>query len=523
MKILQITLSRFNDPYLDNALQFFYKLLKEIQSQYPDVVDSQLAHDRLTIIVKDRESLIDLLDDLIVREMTTSLRFSRQNKDGTITEGWKHFLIFPAQKPDQFPLTYREEKRRELLQKAFSQQPTSRRRSFCFLCGVFPATEQLTQGIYPFVTKAASLTTADYLVARGKKTYYYVCPLCYLIASLGWADPALPYRSRIVVAPRQRVSYLWLPYAFSLKELDRLKRDLPSELDSKAEISNIKLPAPQGVSPPGCFSLLLAFLEGLLLKVAQKEMVSLRDLRLEIPDEWWFIRIPEGRGMKNVDLGGFVLPQRVKDALIEYISNGEGRRLYGDFLGLVRIRDTGAQRNIKEERRRSDNLREKLSQSFLQDDYDSFARLFQPHPRCIISLPLNGEDYLKKLIKIWRCKDMLTEQELEILQKAGRTIALISDIRQKPSILYNLLDRVRTPSDLLDFLREIGHLLVGVDFDKVDFKKIDVKDFSPDAINQLVSLVNEKVGIFRDLKNTLGIFISVEYARRKLQERRRTE
>ena len=118
---------------------------------------------------------------------------------------------------------------------------------------------------------------------------------------------------------------------------------------------------------------------------------------------------------------------------------------------------------------------------------------------------------------------MLTEQELEILQKAGRTIALISDIRQKPSILYNLLDRVRTPSDLLDFLREIGHLLVGVDFDKVDFKKIDVKDFSPDAINQLVSLVNEKVGIFRDLKNTLGIFISVEYARRKLQERRRTE
>ncbi|MGC9004455.1 MAG: hypothetical protein ACP5KZ_07105 [bacterium] len=509
-----INIHRYNDPYLDNSLQSFHRLIKEIENQYPDVVQSQLFPDCLRMEIKDRERFLNLLDAQIQQEIRVHLYYSRQNKDGTTREDYKHYLPFLGQPPSQYPLTFRDDKRHQLLEDAFPKEPSNKGKP-CFLCGRFPAQVELTQGVYPFVTKAASLTTADYLYERSiSKTYHKVCSLCYLIASLGWCDPAIPYRSRIQIAPRQMVSFLWLPYSFSLEKLHNLKRNLPSQLPLMDEISNVKLATKE--HPPSRYSLLLAFLESLLLQVAEREVKSLREVSLNIPDEWWFLRIPEGRGMKNVDLGSFSLPEKVKSALIECLASS--LQPYAHLLGRLEIRDAGERRKREEERKRTDNLREELSHSFLADDYDSFARLLQPHPRWIASLPpADGEAKLLEFLKIWRCKDMFTEQELEVLRKAGRTIALISDLRGKPSVLYNFMDRVRTPPDMLDSLKEIGHLLIGVDFEKEEASWL-----SPDSLDQLVELINAKEKLFGEIKNTLGIFISVEYAKRRLRERRQT-
>jgi len=510
--MLQITVPFYNDPYLDNALIYFNKLLNEIAHQYPDVVASHINADGLSININNRERFIGLLEDKIKRETETNLKFSSRRRDGTTFQDWKHYLPFLSQPPDQFPLTYREEKRRELLEKAFPPEPL-RGRNICFLCGQFPPQVELTQGIYPFVTKAASLTTSEYLATRRSNPYHSVCHLCYLIASLGWADPSLPYRSKINVAPRQTISFLWLPYSSSPYQLQILKERLSTELALSEEISNIWLPSAQ--YPPSRFSLLLSFLENLLSKVAEKDVKSLQEVALNIPNEWWLLRIPEGRGMKNVDLQGFYISERVKNALIKCLE--AQIKPYENLLGVVEMRYIGEVRNREEERKRTDNLREGLSHSFLGDDYPSFARLFQPNPRWLAFLPQTCDDNLSNFLKIWRCNEMFTEQELEILRKAGRTIALISDLRNKPSVLYNFLDRVRTSSDLLDFLKEIGHLLVGI-----DFEKDEAQFLSPDSLSELVNLINEKEKAFQDLQSTLGIFISVEYAKRKLQERRRT-
>lgn len=514
VNLLEILLSRYNDPYLDNALQSFHRMLKEINEQFPDVMESQLSPNCLRIKINKRDEFIDLLENKIEQELDLHLRYSRKKNDETVTEGWKPFLPFLSQPSHQYPQTFKEETRRELLERAFPVEMSQRAGKLCFLCGKFPAPLELTQGIYPFVTKSASLTTATYLAQRSSsRSYYSVCPLCYLIASLGWADPAIPYRSRVSLAPRQTVSFLWLPYeSSSLERLDQLKKDLPKRLRLKDEFSNVRLELPYQGYPPSRFSLLLAFLESLLLQVAERKVVSLEEESLNIPDEWWFLRIPEGRGMKNVDMGAFFLSQRIKEVIAKYLQEGKP---YGELLGLIWMRQEGEQRDRKEEGRRTDLLREELSRAFLSDDYNSFAHQFQVRPRWIIVLPSGGDEKLFNLIKIWRCKDMLSEQELEVLRRAGRTIALISDLRSKPSVLYNLLDRVRTPSDLLSALREIGHLLVGV-----DFQEDEAQYLSPDSLDQLVQLVKGKEKLFSDIKNTLGIFVSVEYAKRRLRERR---
>ncbi|MBC7330034.1 hypothetical protein H5T88_06705 [bacterium] len=512
---MQITIPFYNDPYLDNALLYFHKLLDDLHQQFPDAVDTQLNAYGLDIAVLNRERFIEVLENSIKQITETNLQFTREDKrGGTKVQKWKHYLPFRPQPPAQFPLTYREEERRELLEKAFpSEQP--RGKNTCFLCGGFPAQVELTQGIYPFVTKAASLTTSVYLVKRGKKTYYSVCPLCYLIASLGWADPSLPYRSRVEIAPKQTVSFLWLPYpASSPYKLQSLKNRLSTELARSEETSNVKLPTLH--SPPSRFSLLLTFLENLLQKVAEREVKSLQEVALIIPEEWWLLRIPEGSGMKNVDFQGFYISKKVKDALVECVQSD--LKPYSDLLGLIVLRNVGEGKFNTENGKLTNNLREELSRSFLQDDYTSFARRLQPNPRWIPFVPKNLETNLFNFIKIWRCNEMLTEHELEILRKAGRTIALISDLRNKPSVLYNFLDRVRTSSDLLSSLKEIGHLLAGI-----DFAETKAQFLSPDSLSELVNMVNKKETIFQDLLSTLGIFISVEYAKMKLQERRKTQ
>lgn len=512
---MEIVISRYNDPYLDNALQSFYRMLTEIEEQYPDVVESKLVHNTLKITIKNKEAFIDRLDELIKEETKLNLFYSRKNRDGTTSENWKHYLPFRSQPPSQFPKTFKEDTRKKLIELAFSEEITKVKRNPCFLCGKYPGSEELTQGVYPFVTKTSALTTATYLINRSiSKSYHKVCPLCYLIASVGWLDPILPYRSRVSVAPRQTVSFLWLPYTTGLlEELDKVKRELGGgRFELKDEISNIRLEVPYEGYPPSRFSLLLSFLESILLQVADREVRTLKEVYLRIPDEWWLLCIPEGGGIKNVDLWAFSLPIKIKNVIMEYIPKG---RIYGELFCSMGLRQDGERRDRDEERRRSEYLREGLSRAFLSDDYSSFARQFQLSPRWIIILPPSGEEKLVNLIKVWRCRDMLTEEELEVLRKAGRCIALISDLRKKPSVLYNVLDRVRTPSDLLEVLREIGHLLVGV-----DFQESDAQYLSPDSLDQLVELVNGKEKLFSDIKNTLGIFISVEYAKRKLRERR---
>lgn len=507
----------YNDPYLDNALQSFYRFLEDIRREQPSLFELALSPTELVLTINDRARFLDVLEEAIKDGKRNRLTFIRK-KGETTTEGWKHFLIFRSQPPSNHPETYREETLRPLLEAAFPQDEGVKTSRTCFLCGERAPKVELTQGVYPFSTKASSLTTAPFLAERSQKTYHSICPLCYLVASLGWMDRAIPYRSRVNIAPRQTVSYLWLPYVSppSLQKLDELKRNLPSSLDDRGELSNFPLSTPNDRFPPSRYSLLLACLEKVLQDTAEREIRGTEAFIKAIPDEWWNLRIPEGRGMKNLTAVSFAIPLRIKGLLADLISSQ--LMPYRDIISQMGIISLDKERKDREEeRKRTDRLWEGLSYAFLEDNYQDFARFFQPSPRWVIILPGEAERRLYEFIRKWRCSDMFGESEFDILRKAGGTIALISDLRNKPSVLYNFLDRVRTPSDMLDALRELTHLLVGVDFEEEESRYL-----SPDSLEQLVELVNQSDSrIFPDLKNTLGIFIGMEYAKRKLRERRK--
>ena len=104
----------------------------------------------------------------------------------------------------------------------------------------------------------------------------------------------------------------------------------------------------------------------------------------------------------------------------------------------------------------------------------------------------------------------LTEENVDLVKKAGRAVAKIAG---KNISLYYTVEKARNLTELLDALREVGHKLVGM-------KREDLQYISLDSIEKLVETLHttgSDRATFSDIRNTLTIFAAVEYAKQNFR------
>lgn len=505
-----------NDAWLDNGLEFFGQLAEHIATQYPQVVQVRWQPDGLELTIHDPVSFVDLLDDEIRQRIESTLHY-RTGK-GNIT--LKPFVGFNQQPPSQHPLIFQDSRRREFLKRVFIVTKQSRaKRSGCPLCGeIITGSEQkLILSVYPFVTKIKSLsgirTRWKERGLTGFVEYARICSRCYFLGALTWLDDALLYLCDIGGINGKAVILVPAPPTSNLLRLRELKSYRPKygERRTNVRFKRFRSGEEQEVNE-GQYSLLLAFLERTLYELANTSEVPdlFAEVQRHISDGWLLINIPQGR-MKNIVAHDLILDESTVRLLIHLVE--QGILPYAHLIAEMRLSDDRSKPLWDE----TSALHEELSQAILTDNFEQFASAFIPKPRRMLGLqPIQGirladlwqgfEQGMGTLVYLWR-RSKMDAKTLEIVKKAGRAVAAIAASRKQPVLLY-ALERVRSPSDLLEVLKEGVHRLIGLTVEEMRY-------ISLDALEQLTEILQQTADArqFTDLKNALIIFAGIAYAK----------
>ena len=513
-----------SDPWIDNGLELFGRIVEEIQKQHPQVVQVRWEPEALEITVYDEERFVDLLDDKL-RQQINSTVFYMVEKKGEKRSVMKPFVGFNQQPPAQHPPTFQGAQRRQFLQKVFSVsspigqgEPKS-----CALCNelIGSDSEKLTLSVYPFVTKIRSLSgirtqwRGDGL--SGFVEYLSICPRCYFLGSLVWADDKLLYLCDIGGTDGSAVILLPTPIASSLMRLHEVKDSYrPMYGERRTNIRFKRKPREEGQPEEeqevqdGPYSLLLAFLERAMDEIAERGEVTdlFAEVQRRISEGWLIISIPQGR-LKNITAHDLILDEPILRLLAQLVE--QGNLPYAHCISEIRITD-------EKGKRLQDlipNLHEQMAKAILTNDFDLFAKTFVPKPRRQLRFPFAIESIVENLIILWRWSNM-DAQTLEIVKKAGRALAKIAASKKQPVLLY-ALERVRSASDLLEVLKEGVHRLIGLEAEEMRY-------ISLDALEQLTELLHQITDArqFADLKNTLIIFAGIAYSKDIMAESRQT-
>jgi hypothetical protein len=497
-----------NDPWLDSALEFFGELAEHIARQHPHVAEIEWEPDQLVLTLYEPERFAELLHDEIRQRAQTTLFYLSKGKKQVL----KPFVGFNQQPPNQHPPLYQEEKRLAFLKRVFQPAAdTSRGATGCPLCGQEFKGEahKLTLSVYPFVTKIKSLsgirTRWTKGALKGFVTNSPVCPSCYMLGALAWMDDALLYLCDLGGRDGTAVILLPAPPLGNLLRLRELKA-YRSGLKGGERRSNVRFIRKSGEEQEvrdGRFSLLLAFLERALQNIARtlpgEDWDLFSEAKRRVSDGWLFITIPQGR-LKNVVSHDLVLDEPTLRLLVKLVERGI--LPYAHLISEIRLADDQG-RPLREP---VPELHELLAEALLTDDFGRFAGVFLPKPRYGLRFPFAIEGDLKTLVELWRWSEV-DPQELEVVKKAGRALAGIAAGRKQPALLYSL-ERVRSPSDLLEVLKEGVHRLIGLEAEEMRY-------ISLDALEQLTELAHKTYDTrkFEDLKNTLIVFAGISYAK----------
>ncbi len=497
-----------NDVWLDNGLEFFGNLAEHLARQHPRVLEVQWEPDCLRLTLYDPKRFVSLLHEAIGQFSQATL-FYTSERQGEKRQILKPFVGFNQQPPSQRPLLFQEERRLTFLETIFLPLTSGHysQTEGCPLCGqvVSGAKQNLTLSVYPFVTKIKSLsgirTRWEKGTIKGFVTNSPVCPSCYFLGALSWMDDALIYLCDLGGPKGSAVLLLPAPPAQNLRRLQQLKNYRPQYGERR---SNVRFYRRQGKAQEvrdGRFSLLLAFMESTLRKLAEEEeTVDLfEQAQRHISDGWLFIIIPQGR-LKNIMAHDLILDEPIFRLLVRLVE--VGILPYAHLMAELWLRDDRG----KALGELTAELHENLAQAFLTDDFERFALSFVPKPRRQLRFPFALEENLQTIVQYWRWSTM-DAQQLEVLKKAGRALAGIAASKKQPVLLY-ALERVRSPSDLLEVLKEGAHRLLGLEAQEMRY-------ISLDALEQLTELAHHMTDVrqFSDLKNTLTIFAGVAYAK----------
>lgn len=322
----EIQFKIYNDPWMDNGLENFYRILRNLESCRVELTDSSI---KLEIYTMDE--FIKELTRVILEKRQNLIVIEKNEKTGEKKEIKKDHLIIQEEKKIGGKVAlkedlYKPEKTAEIVSKIFDLKDG---KATCILCGrAFDKTvKKLQQANYPFVTKIASLSGVrsykDGITLALKEYYDNLCPLCYLLGVLEWTDDALIYRT----FPGDK-SFLFLPYFESLKELNDFKSSCiySSILNNTARYSNIRVnPATDEVeNTPGEYSTLLCFYEK-FVENATDEIIA---------NDWTVLQIPFG-AVKNVKLDFVNISGGILGIIRELKESGKLERVYSDSIKKV--------------------------------------------------------------------------------------------------------------------------------------------------------------------------------------------
>lgn len=501
-KSVLFEINMYEDPWMDNGLENFFRVLRDLKS-----CEVELTIDTIKVKIKSKEEFIKELTGKILEKRQNLLVTEKNKKTGEIKEVRKDHLLLQEEKKIGGKVAFKEdlykpEKTAEIVSNVFELREGKNR---CILCGnVFDKSiKKLQQANYPFVTKIASLSGVrsykDGGILSLKEYYENLCPLCYLIGILAWTDEVAVYRT----FPGEN-SFLFLPIFEDLKKLHEFKSNCMYSgiLKNTERYSNIKVnPHSDAVEKtPGEFSTLLCFYEK-FVETASEETVA---------SDWAIFQIPFG-AVKNIKTD-FV---KISDGIVGIITELKGRdkleRIYSDSVKKMYF--------FSENKKAVDwdvtrEIQEKLSKTFLFDDFRVFTRSLLPRRGGYVSFSSEVRENVEELIFVWRCRRMgVSEEKLDSIKSVGNIIAKTS--RNNASLLYKM-DKVRTVEEFWSVLREVARKITGME-------EKELRKVRPKALDELIHLVKDVVGMdkegWREARDLLVVYSSMYYAIDKIMSK----
>ena len=385
--------------------------------------------------------------------------------------------------------------------------------------------KKLQQASYPFATKIKSLSGIRSGENTKLKEYFSeFCALCYLTGILEWTDENLIYRS----IPGKSC-FLILPACNSLKSLKKVKSKYTNTLNNKRRWCNIKTDA-QGAdktksqdgketeSPSGKFSTLLSFYESFIFN--NKERIKQNEII------WYIIEIPSG-AVKNLKFYEINFNETILSLFNKAILNGFF--IYRYFIKNLYAFNQDNKKSLRDFDAEKD-IRENLCEAIANDDFDKFAMNFKPNKSYRIGMNKEAFETLETIIKIWRLNSMDEEKQneyLKMIKKASLSFAYL--IGNRLSLFFKL-EKAKDKSSFLEVLQEIMRRFI-IDNEKFfkgsyeqykkekkqtqekgeEYKKEWINTYQIDV---LIKSIQENEQPFKDTKNLLLIYISLNFGRK---------
>lgn len=482
---MELKIGRYNDAWMDNALENFYSLLTTFD--YNSEISKSLNKEYLQINCEKevfKKVLIDIFENYKKYVCVNQI-----DENGVTKEFKKDFIIIQHKRKEEHinlnPKIFQNPK--EEISKLVDLLENGSKK--CVFCGIsFKKNySKLTQGSYPFSTKIKSLngirTYKDGKYYSFKEYHDALCPLCYLIGQLGWLTDKLVYRSLVNI----NKSYLFLPVSDSLSVLHEFKEDYSFLLNNN-RWSNIKISSTnnKGEVTTGKFGTLLCFYS--------KFTQFLDEKFLNI--YWNLIEIPLGK-VKNVKSFEFFMDSLLLGIIKKFVDDDED--IYVLFNSIFFIVDNSINNDLTNE------LRENLAESFLKNDFRRFTRNFIPKNGGKISYSSKNIDFFKYfdfLIKLWRLNYMsISVDDLNCIKSVGNIIAKVSIIN---SSLFYKLDKIKNLSEFWSCLREISRKLVSLEIDKTKIRE--------SSLDELIILLKRDESNWKEIRDLLIIYAAMYYS-----------
>ena len=495
---MKLIIKQRNDVWLDNGILEMAEMINNIKLYDDNCIDYEMNTDRLSINIKDSTKFIDYLCREIQNQLKSNIFVLVDDDNGGEKNVIKdHVLLQYGSKVDGVNTVgerlFSPKESRDMVEAFVNQQIIDKKAQVCVLCGekYNPSVSSklkvniLKQAVHPLATKNSAIShirteITNEGIEKGSSTpnFSNVCLNCYMLGVMQYANSGTIYYTDT----SQKKSYMFMPYINDLKEaFDFRNSYINAVLTSTRRYSNLKFPEGSAVNFKGKYSLFLLFLE----KVADidendktgmddMDIFQLLNAKAEIKKfkDWYQIEANTGK-LKNPCANTV----RILDSVYELIFD-EGIKPYLEVIKNIWFQGEYDESVIR---------KEKMSDSFINDDFHEFALAFKPYKGNGIIVKGDAFPKLDNLIFYWRWKQVGLSQETQKTIKAvGRIIAATSEYRK--SLIY-MLEKVRTKTDLLNVLAAAikGYYAVS---DKLS--NDEKKYLNPMSVNELADVLNDE-------------------------------
>lgn len=483
---MELNIHKYNDFWMDNAIQNFYHLLKIYD------VEKELnisLNDYCLNILCNKE----VFKKIIVKILKDYKNFAcvkQEEKNNTIKEYKKDFILIQhKRKKEDSSISLNPElfhNPEEEISKLVDLIEEGNKK--CNLCGSSfkKKYSNLTQSSYPYATKIKSLNgVRSYKNGTQFQFKDYtdsLCPVCYLIGIFGWLSENLIYRTFFDTGK----SYLFLPNFNTLTELNSFKEDYSIFLNNSQRLSNIKISLnnEKGEMTEGRFSSLLCFYSK--FNLINEDVINCK---------WQILEIPLGK-VKNVKTLNFKMKKNILNIIKFFTENDED--IYIMFKSFNFITSNKIDWDI------TNSIRENLAKSFLNNDFDNFSKNFIPKKGGkLIFNPKNIEfKYFDIFIRLWRVNGVsVTEEDLKSIKSVGNILAKVSITNLT---LFYKLDKVNNLNDFWSCLREISRKLVNADIDRSKIRET--------SLDELIKILKRNEDNWKEVRDLLIIYSSMYYS-----------